>query len=278
MADETHAPSRRRRAWPRLFGDAADIYRRSARCGWLPPPTPARRPRKRLRRGILPQRPMTRSRSSAPIPAVDAVYVATPHQFHAQHATLAAEARQASADRKTDGADARRLRGHRRGRPARRRACRRRPQPLLRCAGAAPAHAHRERRVRRGAHDQRAELHRLSVPPAPPRRARHSERRRRDLQSGGASGRHGAPGRRRARDRRARGDRHRGTQRDRPKAPMRRFLHSRMAPSPRSPTAATAISIQTNSQGWIGEMGQTKTPYAGAVAPAFQDAGRGDGI
>ena len=110
-------------------------------------------------------------------PAVDVVYVATPHQFHARARDAGGAGRQACAGRKTDGADARRLRGDDRSRarapaciwssataiPSMRRSC-------------APAQAHRERRIRRGAHDHCAQLHRLSLPPAPPRRARHRAR------------------------------------------------------------------------------------------------------
>ena len=62
----------------------------------------------------------------------------------------------------------------------------------------------RQRRLRRGAHDPRAQLHRFPVPAAPAGGTRHRARRRRDLQPGRASDRHRAAARRRAGAQRAR--------------------------------------------------------------------------
>ena len=137
---------------------------------WSPPPIRARRRRARFAADFG-------GRVYASVEAlcadaeVDVVYVATPHQFHAEHVEAAAAARQARAGRKADGDHARRMPPHDRCGGARRRPPDRRPQPQLRRADPARARDHRERRAGRRADDQCAVLHRFPVSAAPRRKS-----------------------------------------------------------------------------------------------------------
>ena len=144
-------------------------------------------------------------------PVVEVVYVATPHQYHAQHAVLAARHGKHLLVEKPMALTLEECAAMIDAARQRRRASRRRSQPFVRCADRAPARVDRERRIRRRAHDQRDQLHRLSLSPAPPGRTRHRAGRRRGVQSGGASGRYRAAARRRAGDERARRDRRLGS-------------------------------------------------------------------
>ena len=128
-----------------------------------------------LRRGI--RRPRLRAvEALCADPAVEVVYVATPHQFHAdarrsprrggKH-VLVEKPMAITLDECRAMIDAARTR---------RRPTDRRPQPQLRRADPAHARDHRERRARRRAHDHRAVLHRLPVPPAPAGGARYRRR------------------------------------------------------------------------------------------------------
>ncbi len=131
-------------------------------------------------------------------PQVEVVYVASPHQFHAEHAQLAAAhgkhllvekpialtlGRRANAI-----VDAARkagvhlIVGHSHSFDA----------PILRARELIASG-----KLWRGAHDHRAQLHRFPVSAAPPRRARHRARWRRAVQPGAAPGRRGAAARRR---------------------------------------------------------------------------------
>ena len=179
---------------PRVHADAADLCRRSARaprrrCG------PARGGdgalRRRLRRAHV-----TRSvESLCADPAVDVVYVATPHQHHAAHVAAAARRRQARARREADGGHARRMRAAmidaatHAGVHARRRA-----QPQLRPADRAHARNHRERCARRACSMIQAQYYTdFLYRPRRPEELDDRAGRRRRLQPGRAPGRHRAP-------------------------------------------------------------------------------------
>ena len=138
--------------------------------------------------------------------AVEAVYVATPHQHHAQHACLAAAAGKHVLVEKPMALtlpDCRAM------------------IEAARTAGVAlvVGHSHSfdapdtarardrgERSGGQGAHDHRAQFHRLPLPAAAPGGARHRQRRRRAIQPGCAPGRRRAAARRRPGEERARRD------------------------------------------------------------------------
>ena len=107
---------------------------------------PIRAPRRgRASRRTFRRRPTTRSKALCADPAVEIVYVATPHQHHARTRDPRGAARQARAGRKADGAHARRMRRDDRRRRGARCASHRRPQPFVRRAD--PAHARADRRA-----------------------------------------------------------------------------------------------------------------------------------
>ena len=179
-------------------------------------------------------------------PGGQVVYIATPHQFHAPHAILAAEhgkhiilekpmaltlaecdAIIAAVERAQGASD-------------------RRPHPCLRSGGAADARHHRARRARPARADPQLQLHQLSLPPAPAGGARHRAGRRHPVQPGAAPDRHRAAARRRARPQRPRAARPCSIRRGRPRQAAPRCCNSTTAPRRRSSTAATIISIPTN--------------------------------
>ena len=117
----------------------------------------------------------------------------------------------------------------------------------------AHARADRQRRVRRGADDHRAELHRLPLSPAPAGGARHRAGRRRVLQPGAAPGRDRAPARRRPRRAACAPRPASGTRRGRPRAPTPPFSPSRTAPSRRLTYSGYGHFDTDELHGWIGE-------------------------
>ncbi len=226
-------------------------------------------------RGLLRQKLTQRSRSFAPIRPSRRFMSRRRINSTRSTPTLAAQHGKHLLDRKTDGADARRMRqpsSMRRERAGVH--ARRRPQPFLRCAGSAPARSDRERRFRPCAHDQRHQLHGLSLSPAPSGRARHSEGRRRGVQPGSASGRHCAADRRRPGRERARGSRRRGMQRARPKAPMRRCSRSQNGAFASLTYSGYGHFDSDEFQGWIGEMGADRRRLTPARPASFRHARR----
>ncbi len=180
-------------------------------------------------------------------PSVEVVYIATPHQHHAAHAQMAAArgkhvlvekpmALTLDECRRMIDAAARAnvhlIVGHSHSFD----------RPILRTREIIT-----QRRGRLGKDDQRAELHRLSVPAAPPRGTRHrraaaapySARRRIRSTSSGCW----AAGTSRACVRSP----ERGTRPVPPRARMRRCSVSKAAHSPHSPIADTRISTAMNS-------------------------------
>ncbi len=140
-------------------------------------------------------------------PAVDVVYVASPHQHHAAHVAAAAAGGKHVLVEKPMAVTLAEARAMIDAAGTCRRAPRRRAQPQLRPAHPARTRNHRERRGRRAQDDHRAVPHGLPLSPAPAGRARHRAGRRRGLQPGRAPGRHRPTAGRRGSGVRARADR-----------------------------------------------------------------------
>ena len=208
-----------------------------------------RRPASGPARGLRP-RPqrarLCRRAELAADPAVEVVYIATPHQFHAPHAILAAEHGKhiilekpmaltlADCDAIIAAVERNKVHlivGHTHAFDPAVRLMR----DIIARRRAGPARA-----------DPQLQLHQLSLPSAPAGGARHLEGRRHPVQPGAAPDRHRAAARRRHGPQRARARPTCSIRRGRPRRAASRSCNSRTASRRRWSTAATTISIPTN--------------------------------